>query len=51
MAVLSLVAMQWLARAKRRTGAIGIAVLAVREGREAWSGDRCCVTEPPHDRR
>ena len=22
--------------------AIGIAVLAVREGREAWSGDDCC---------
>ena len=91
MAVLSLVTMQWLARAKRRTGeamhshtlvadasetalcaylsaillgglvlnatvgwgwadplaAIGIAVLAGREGREAWRGDRCCVTETP----
>ena len=91
MAVLSLVAMQWLARAKRRTGealhshtlvadasetalcaylsaillgglvlnatvgwgwadpvaAIGIATLAVREGREAWRGDRCCATDSP----
>jgi divalent metal cation (Fe/Co/Zn/Cd) transporter len=86
MACLSLVVMQWLARAKRRTGeemhshtliadssetalcsylsaillgglllnatvgwawadplaALGIALLAVREGREAWKGDRCC---------
>jgi len=90
MAVLSLAVMQWLARAKRRTGeamhshtlvadasetalcaylsaillaglvlnatvgwgwadpvaAIGIAILAVREGREAWRGDRCCETAP-----
>lgn len=87
MAVLSLIAMQWLARAKRRTGeemhshalvadagetalcaylsaillgglvlnatlgwewadavaALGIALLALREGREAWRGDRCCA--------
>jgi len=26
--------------------AIGIAILAVREGREAWRGDRCCETAP-----
>ena len=89
MAVLSLVVMRWLARAKRRTGeamnshtlvadasetalcaylsaillgglvlnatvgwgwadpvaAIGIAILAVREGREAWRGDRCCASD------
>jgi divalent metal cation (Fe/Co/Zn/Cd) transporter len=89
-AVLSLIAMQWLARAKRRTGeemhshtlvadagetalcaylsaillgglvlnatvgwgwadpvaAIGIAILALREGRDAWRGDRCCAPEP-----
>jgi divalent metal cation (Fe/Co/Zn/Cd) transporter len=26
--------------------AIGIAILALREGREAWRGDRCCAAGP-----